>query len=171
MIATVLHSSSETYHCSISTHAAPALLGQLSFESASRKTRPQLRTGSLVYARIAAAPRHADVEIECVHASTGKADGLGELKGGCVYNVSLGMARRLLMNKPREDGGVGILEDLGAGGLAFEVAVGRNGYVWVKGESVTATASIGKALIEVDTRDLVLKEQVTLARSVLRSLT
>lgn len=171
VVVTVLHSTSEFYHCSLSPHAAPALLPQLSFESASRKTRPQLHTGSIVYARVAAAPRYADVELECVHPTTGKADGLGELKGGCDYHISLGMARRLLKGKPREDGGIGILEGLGTGGLAFEVAVGRNGHVWVKGESVRSTAAIGMALLEVDTKGLALKEQDKLARSVLKSLT
>lgn len=37
-----------------------------------------------------------DPELECFDAETGKANGLGELKGGMVFSVSLGTARRLL---------------------------------------------------------------------------
>ena len=57
-------------------------------------------------ARILSASAHTDTELICCNPSTGKADGMGELKGGMVFDVSLGLARRLLMGKQREEGGV-----------------------------------------------------------------
>ena len=64
-----------------------------------------------------------DAELECVSASTGKAEGLGPLTNGMVVDVSPGMARRLLMAQTKNSKVV-VLEELGAAGLAFETAVG-----------------------------------------------
>src|SRR3954453_17232230 len=93
IICTIHHSSAETYHVTITPHAPLATLPQLAFESATKKTRPMLQAGDLVYARVSTASDYLDaVELECVSATTGKADGLGPLKDGMVFDVSLGMA-------------------------------------------------------------------------------
>ena len=86
-------------------------------------------------------------------ATTGRAEGLGELKGGMVFEVSGGLARRLLLGEER--GGVGVLRLLGER-VGFEVCVGRNGRVWVDaGEgNVRATVMVGRALREMDERGL-----------------
>ncbi|KAL8739913.1 MAG: hypothetical protein Q9184_008552, partial [Pyrenodesmia sp. 2 TL-2023] len=138
IIATVHHSSTDWYHCSITPHTAFAQLPQLAFEGATKKTRPQLVAGSLIYARVLSASKHIDPEIVCYNPSTGKSEGMGELKGGMVFDVSLGMARRLLLNKQKEEGGLVVLDEL-AGEIAFEIAVGRNGKVWVKAGGVKET--------------------------------
>lgn len=92
---------------------------------------------------------------------------MGELKGGMVFDVSLGMARRLLLAKQREEGRVAVLEEI-AEKVAFEVAVGRNGKVWVKSETIKGTLLVGKALQETDTQGLGLDEQVKLVRKLLK---
>lgn len=168
MIAVVQRGAVDVYYCSITPYTTSASLPQLAFEGASRKTRPQLQSGSLIYARVALADKHMDPELECVHPTTGKADGLGELKGGTVIDISLGMARRLLMPKPKEDGGVVVLEELGEKGLRFEVAVGRNGKVWIDSESVKITLLVGNALKETDKRCLALDEQSKLVRKLMK---
>lgn len=94
---------------------------------------------------------------------------MGELKGGMVFDVSLGMARRLLLAKQREEGGVAVLEEI-AEKVAFEVAVGRNGKVWVKSGSVKATLLVGMALQETDEKVLGVEEQVKLVRKLLKQL-
>ena len=106
-----------------------------------------------------------DPELECYDAESGKAEGFGELKGGMVFGISLGMARRLLGDgkkirqlklrqekavaeregKQLQDSGIDmssgkeVLEELGEN-LAFEIAVGRNGRVWV--DSVDAKTTL-----------------------------
>ena len=146
-----------------------ALLPQLAFEGATKKTRPQLTHGSLVYARVITASKYTEPEIACYNPSTGKSEGMGELKGGMLFDVSLGLARRLLMKEQWEEGGVALLELLGEK-VGFEVAVGRNGRVWVRAESVRETLVVGRALREVDEGGLGVEGQERLVRRLVREL-
>ncbi|KAF2752342.1 exosome complex exonuclease RRP40 [Sporormia fimetaria CBS 119925] len=166
VIATILTSTADTFNCTLTPHTPTTSLPHLSFENATRKTRPQLPPHSLVYARIVSAPRDSPVELTCVDPSTGKSEGLGPLKGGMLFPVSLGMARRLLAGKK---GGVMVLEGL-AEKMGFEVAVGRNGVVWVDGGSVKNTLGIGRALQEVDREGLGERGQRKVVERVLRGL-
>lgn len=160
VIAQVRGSAAEYYHCSLSPHGGhQAILHSLSFEGATKKTRPKLEINDLVYAKVIFAPANANMEIElsCVNPQTGKAevDGLGPLTsgtGGMVFDVSVGLAERIMR---RDAAGVEFLGELGArltGG--FELITGRNGKVWVDcGEgNVRGTCAVGKCLREVDER-------------------
>jgi len=125
-----------------------------------------------------------DPELECFDAATGKAGGFGELKSGMLFDVSLGMARRLLDGKKlrqlkirqgavKGDGETGkkvkggmssgseVVEELGQR-LAFEIAVGRNGKVWVDSEDVKTTLCVGRCIVE--SRFLTGEEQRRLVR-------
>ncbi|RFU33700.1 hypothetical protein B7463_g2635, partial [Scytalidium lignicola] len=170
VIATIQRTAVDVYYASITDFTPNASLPQLSFEGATKKTRPQLQPGALVYARVSLANKHMDPELECVSSSTGKAEGLGPLTGGMLFSVSLVMARRLMMPKPAEQGQVVVLEELGAAGLAFEIAVGRNGKVWVDSKSVKSTLAIGKAIQETDQQELEPEEQRKLARKLVKGL-
>ncbi len=110
-----------------------------------------------------------DPEIICYNPSTEKSEGMGELVGGMVFEISLGMARRLLANRQKEEGGIIVLEGL-AEKVAFEIAVGRNGLVWVKAAGVKETLAVGKALQETDREHLGLEPQEKLVRKLLREL-
>ncbi|RDW77541.1 putative exosome complex exonuclease RRP40 [Coleophoma cylindrospora] len=170
VIATVQRSAVDVYYASISDFTSAASLPQLSFEGATKKTRPQLSSGSLVYARITLANKHMDPELECVSSSTGKSEGLGPLTGGMLFDVSLGMARRLMMTKPVEQGRVVVLEELGGLGVAFEIAVGRNGKVWVDSKNTKSTLAVGRAIQETDEKGLKIEEQKKLARKLVKDL-
>ena len=130
-----------------------------------------LSPGSLVYARVLSAGKNTDVELTCVNPSTGKGEGMGELKGGMVFRVSLGMAERLLMKRQKEEGGVVLLEGLAEKGCVFEMAVGRNGFCWVDSEGgVRETLAVGKALVEVDEGNLGVEGQRGVVRRVVGEL-
>lgn len=164
VISTVHHSSTDTFHCSLSPHTPLVLLGQLSFEGATKKTRPQLNPGNLVYARVNKSDKWSDVEIECVSPATGKSDGLGPLKGGMLFHVSAGLARRLIMGGGK--GGLVLLEEIGEK-IRFEVAIGRNGAIWVDASSVGEVVNIGRILKETDEKGLDVAAQKKLVRKVL----
>ncbi|KAI6357102.1 hypothetical protein MCOR25_007745 [Pyricularia grisea] len=187
VIGQVHHSSADFHFVTLAPHTTNALLPVLAFEGATRKTRPVLPAGSLVYARVASASRHMDAELECVSQTTGKADGLGPLNPpaaaapgagaaaaasstGTVFNVSLGMARRLLMPQAERDAGLVVLDALAAEGLAFETAVGRNGKVWVASESVPTLVLVGRALAEVDEKGLSMDAQRKLVKKLVREM-
>lgn len=169
VIATMHHSSTDLYHCSITQHTPLAQLPQLAFEGATKKTRPQLVPGSLVYARISSASKHMDPELVCYNPSTEKSEGMGELVGGMIFDISLGMTRRLLANRQKEEGGIVVLDHF-AEKLAFEIAVGRNGQVWIKAAGIKETLAIGKALQDTDKESLGLQLQEKLVQKLLREI-
>jgi exosome complex component RRP40 len=148
-----------------------AALPSLAFEKATKKTKPNLNQGALVYARVSLANKHMDPELECVSQSTGKSDGLGPLVGGMLFDISTALARRMLLARPAEVGKVVILDELGAGGLTFESAVGHNGKLWVNSELPSTILLVGRAVTETDEKGLTAEEQKKLARKLLQSRT
>lgn len=87
-----------------------------------------------------------------------------------VFDVSTGFAERLLAGKKS---GVVVLEELGgkvSGG--FEVAVGRNGRVWVDcaEAGVRGICAIGRCLQQTDELNLRDREQKKLVSRVLSDL-
>jgi len=167
VVATVHHSSMDTYHCALTPHTPFALLGQLDFEGATKKTRPVLNPGALVYGRVRKADKWSDVEIECFNSATGKSEGMGPLKGGMLFDVSSGLARRLMMGGGK--GGVVLLEEFGEK-IRFEIAIGRNGKVWINATSVKETLAIGKAFAQVDEKQLDVDEQKKLVKKLLKDV-
>lgn len=103
-------------------------------------------------------------ELTCVDPSTGKGEGLGLLKNGMLFKISLGMARRMLAR-----GGISLLEVFGSK-VGFEVTVGRNGLVLVDGGNVKTTLAIGQAIQEVDERALGDEGQRRLATEYLKKI-
>jgi exosome complex component RRP40 len=188
VIAQIHHSSIDYFHCMVTPHTAHALLGQLSFEGATKKTRPMLKQGELVYARVLSigVGAGAEVELTCVNPATGKSEpgGLGPLVGGMVFDVSTGMAARLLRasssSSEQSDtiDGLTVVSELGKkleslGG--FELAVGRNGKVWVDcsnaGDSaIKATIAIGRCLQTTDEKNLNPADQKKLVTRTLREM-
>jgi exosome complex component RRP40 len=110
-----------------------------------------------------------DPEIECVNPNTGKSDGLGELKGGMLFDVSLGMSRRLMMPNPSAQGSVVILDEI-AEKVPFEIAVGRNGRVWVDAEGIAKVLVVGRAIQETDKGNLGVDEQRKAAKRLLKDI-
>jgi exosome complex component RRP40 len=170
VIGTVRASASDIYYVSIAEYYPNAILPQLSFEMATKKSRPMLGPGAVVYARVSLANKYMDTELECVSPSTGKADGLGPLAGGMVFSISLGMARRLLMARSVEDGKVVVLQELETAGAAFETAVGRNGRIWVDSASAKTIIALGRAITETDEKNLNVEMQKKLVRKLIKDL-
>jgi exosome complex component RRP40 len=170
VIAQVRLPAMESFYLHINAYSPQAFLPQLAFEGATKKTRPQLKSGDLVYAKVVSAQKNMEIELSCVNPATGKAepDGLGPLNGGMVFDVSIGLADRLLKKQ-----GVTALEELGSrlqGG--FEIAVGKNGKVWVDcpEAGVRGICAVGRCLREIDENDLQEKEQKKLANRIITDL-
>jgi len=84
-----------------------------------------------------------------------------------VFDVSVGFARRLMSGRK---GGVVLLDEV-AKNVEFEVAIGRNGRVWVNAgeEKMKLTLALGRALQEVDEKGLTVEEQREVVKAVVKS--
>ncbi len=160
VIGQVTAKHAEGYRVDIGS-AQPAQLGQFAFENATKKNRPVLSVGDLVYARVSLANKYMDPELECTDKGSGLAAGFGGLKGGYMIKVSLGMARRLL------EPSCPVLGALGAQ-IPFETAIGRNGRVWINSGDVGVTCMIARTIQESEY--LTLEEQIALARKAISTL-
>lgn len=127
----------------------PALLSNLSFEGATKRNKPNLQTGMLLYARVQSVPDSMDPTLSC---QLGPHDGgiprkdwmtnegtYGELKGGTTTKISLGLARELLDPKNV------VLKELSKS-LSFEVCIGVNGFLWIHSTRPEYTILIQNAI-------------------------
>ena len=143
VIGVVHQRLADHYRVVLQPHSKPVKLDQLAFENATKKNKPNLVPGDVVYGRVLTTAPDLDDEIECYDSKTGKSTGLGQLKEGTVVNVRLGFARHLMYH------GHPALDQLGKR-QAFELAIGVNGRVWVQGPSPRATLEICRAIEEQD---------------------
>jgi exosome complex component RRP40 len=116
-----------------------ATLSFMAFEGATKKNRPNVNVGDVVYAKLLVASRDMEPELVCVDAY-GKKAGLGQLSGGgFMFSVPLNLVRKLLSTECE------LLSALGKK-IKFEIAVGMNGRVWVKARSTRDTICLANAI-------------------------
>lgn len=116
-----------------------ALLPVLAFEGATRRNRPMLKEGDLVYCRVDQAHRDLQPTVTCMDAA-GNAAGFGPLKGGFVFPCGSVQARMLVARNPPQ-----YLKTLGQA-MQFELAVGLNGRVWVDAAEPEMIIFLGTAI-------------------------
>ncbi|KAJ7695658.1 hypothetical protein B0H17DRAFT_930203 [Mycena rosella] len=142
VIGVIIQKAGEGFRVDIGS-AQPASLNELAFEGATKRNKPNLKIGNLVYARISLAHKDMEPELECFDAQTRKSEGFGELKGGFMVRCSLGMCRQLLDPKHF------LLPLLGAR-FPLDAAVGVNGRVWVSAKDVREVIAISRCIESVD---------------------
>ena len=130
--------------------AHPAVLSNLAFEGATKRNRPHLQTGQVVYARVESVDHHNKVTLSCIlgpqDVGVPRKDWMtneacyGPVRGGTVFRVPTGLARELL--KPD----CLVLQELASRNWAFEVAIGVNGLVWVHSPTPEQTVAIQNAI-------------------------
>ncbi len=164
VLGTVVDQVGETFDVDVGA-AHAAALPVLAFERVTKKNRPRLERGDVVYARVTTASKHLAPELQCV-SKRNKADGFGPLAGGLVLACSLAHAAALL----RKD--CFVLNRLGRE-FPFEIAVGHNGRFWLNAVTQPRTLLAAQALInaefltdaQVDTMVTVLVQQARAAGS------
>ncbi|KAF8578081.1 hypothetical protein K439DRAFT_1639191 [Ramaria rubella] len=141
-VVTARAGGGEAYRVDIGS-AHPAQLDGLAFEGATKRNRPVLKVGSLVYARVSLAHKDMEPELECFDAQSRKSEGFGELKGGFMVKCSLGMCRLLL------DARYFLLPLLGSR-FPLEVAVGTNGRVWIQAGDTKRIIMVARCIEAAD---------------------
>ncbi|KAJ8674033.1 hypothetical protein QAD02_005295 [Eretmocerus hayati] len=121
-----------------------ASLSYLGFEGASKRNRPDVQVGDIVYAKLIVASKNMEPELVCVD-SFGKKGKLGVLSAnGMLFSCSLSLVRKLL----RPDFP---LLHLLSEELKYELAVGMNGKIWIKSKnSVEDTIAIANAILAAE---------------------
>ncbi|KAG8907853.1 exosome non-catalytic core subunit rrp40 [Tulasnella sp. 403] len=163
IIGVIAARSGEGYRVDI---AGPhfAYLDGLAFEGASKRNRPNLKVGSIVYARVSVAHKDMEPELECVDANTRKSEGFGELKDGFLLQASLALCRSYVQAKripvspcnltpdplPRLfDPSFFLLPVLGAK-FPLEVVLGLNGRIWIRSSEEETTIAAARCIEAVD---------------------
>ncbi|TEB22756.1 hypothetical protein FA13DRAFT_1694959 [Coprinellus micaceus] len=123
--------------------AHQASLDALAFEGATKRNKPNLKVGSLVYARVSLAHKDMEPELECFDAQTRKSEGYGELKGGFIIRCSLKMCRNLLDPKH-------FLLPLLGSKFPLESAIGMNGRVWISAKEPRQIIAIARCIEATD---------------------
>jgi exosome complex component RRP40 len=144
VLGIVREKQGEKYKIDIgASHAAN--LDFLAFEGATKRNRPNLQIGALIYARVVLANKDMEPEISCISPQykkewmTGQAV-FGEVTGGYVFECPTALCRNLL------DDNCVVLQCLGRF-LAFELAVGVNGRVWVNSKAARDTIVVSNAIL------------------------
>lgn len=109
-----------------------ATLSLLAFEGATKRNRPDVNVGDVVFARIIAPARDVEAELVCVTSAL-KRDGMGVLHAADthfaqVIQVPVHACRKLLSPESR------LLTVLGKN-YRFEIAVGMNGRIWLSAKT------------------------------------
>ncbi|GAK67754.1 exosome complex exonuclease rrp40 [Moesziomyces antarcticus] len=152
VVAQITNRGADSYTVSLfGAHAAT--LPALAFEGATKRHKPNLNIGALVYARIVSADRFTEPELTCLNPLTAKSDGFGHLKTtdhrgekvahAMLFHTSLGLARSLL--RPDHP-----LLGLVAAHFPFEAAIGQNGAVWVRANEPSHLVAVGRLLHAAD---------------------
>ncbi|GAA94663.1 uncharacterized protein L969DRAFT_49438 [Mixia osmundae IAM 14324] len=139
VIGFVTYRGAEGYRVDIGA-SQPANLDALAFQGATKRSKPQLNLGAAVYARVSLAYAFVEPEIECYDPTTQKSAGFGELEGGMILrDVPLRKCRELLADKDAA------LSELGKK-MPFELAIGVNGRIWLKGADTASTLELYQTL-------------------------
>jgi exosome complex component RRP40 len=119
-----------------------AALDALAFDGATKRNKPSLQLGALVYCRVTSAYKDMEPEVSCCSSVAQQrkdwVTGLGifgELAGGYCVDVSPAFCRQLHSDESP------VLLALGKH-LPFECAIGLNGKVWVKTSNHIATIAL-----------------------------
>ena len=148
VVGMVISTHRDEYRVDIGS-SAYASLPTLAFNGATKRNRPRLEVGALVYARVSLANKDLEPELTCAEAdgrgrgwATGEA-AFGELHGGTTVRCSVAYTRDLR----RMDSA--LLTTLGQA-IPFEIAVGYNGRVWVNAGAPARTILVCNAVKNAD---------------------
>ncbi|XP_046481148.1 exosome complex component RRP40 isoform X2 [Neodiprion pinetum] len=120
-----------------------ASLSYLAFEGATKKNRPDIVVGDVIFAKLLVASKGMEPELICVD-SHGKKGKLGVLSpDGMLFDCSLSLARKLLHPSCQ-------LLTLLAKEQAYEIAIGMNGKIWMKARSVHETIAACHAILAAE---------------------
>lgn len=113
----------------------------LSFEGATKRNKPNVQVGDVVFGKLIVASKDMEPELTCIDPTNGKANGLGLVpEDGFLFTVSLGLVRKILTPS------CVLLPQLGKM-FAFEIIIGLNGKIMAYGRSLNDIIAIMKLIM------------------------
>lgn len=142
VVGTITGAFGDAYKVALSNFSMGVSLSYMAFPNASKKNRPTLKVGDLVYARVLTAAKELEAEIECMDSSSGQDAGFGLLEDGVCIDVPLAFSRRLLFDEQFP-----LLRTLSKY-CKFEIAIGVNGKIWVKADEIQNTLACYRSILQ-----------------------
>lgn len=143
IIGCIVQKSGDIFRVDIGS-SDTACLSYLAFESATKKYRPDVNIGDIIYGKLIVANKDYESELVCVD-SMGKKGKLGVLHGGFVFNCSINLVRKILNdNCP-------LLKSIEREmQIPMEIVIGMNGKIWIKTKNVKDCIAIGNAILATE---------------------
>ncbi|PIC51613.1 hypothetical protein B9Z55_002057 [Caenorhabditis nigoni] len=98
VIAIVTSKTGDFFRLDIGT-AEYAMISFTNFEGATKRNRPNLKTGDIIYATVFDTTPRTEAELTCVDDEK-RARGMGQLNGGYMFKITVGMNGRIWVNAP-----------------------------------------------------------------------
>lgn len=145
VIGTITQKNPEFYKVDIGTYTH-AILNTKDFEGASKKTKPNLNLGDLVFARVLKVNKFDAPVLSCVSQYDVKnwASGesfFGQLKNGNIFGFPMQHAWSFINS---DNYVLNRLNDM----LSFEIVVGHNGRMWINSDSNSNILDIYRLLVK-----------------------
>ncbi|KAK4394655.1 Exosome complex component rrp40 [Sesamum angolense] len=137
-----------------------AFLPVLAFEGGTRRNIPKFEMGTLLYVRVVKANTGMNPELSCMDGCLWKSSRVWPLKDGFMFESSTGLSRTLLSTPTCP-----VLETLGKK-LAFEIAVGLNGRVWVNATSPSIIVLVANTIMQMESLSPAQQKIKTVKKSV-----
>lgn len=140
VIGKVYHKSSDVYKLDIGISKI-ATLDVLAFDAATRRNRPNLNLGSLVYCKIVRIDQ-SDVKLSCIHEFQGSISNeiFGEISNpGILLKIPVSFSQHLQINGHPHFNELGRKE-------SFEIIIGCNGYIFISSNKPNLTADIANLI-------------------------
>ncbi|ELU16219.1 hypothetical protein CAPTEDRAFT_131167 [Capitella teleta] len=138
VLGVVTNKSGDTFKVDIGG-SEQASLSYLAFEGATKRNRPDVKIGDQVFCKLLVASKHTEPEVVCID-SSGKSNGLGVIRdGGMTITTPCNHIRKILSPD------CVLLKTLG-NSLPYEIAIGMNGKIWIKGRTTKETIALTNAI-------------------------
>ena len=123
-----------------------ASLNSVDFEGATRKTKPNLNVGDIIFAKVEKENKYSNAILTCKNPNNSKGwssgeSTYGELKGGKLYDYNRFLCLKLLDNKD-------FIHRLKECVEKLQLKIGYNGRIWIKTEDIKDIPKVFQAIKE-----------------------
>ncbi|CAD8148447.1 unnamed protein product [Paramecium pentaurelia] len=143
VIVQVTGKNSEYYFCDLG-NGLIYNLNQMDFEGATKKNKPNIQIGQFIYARVIELNHYLKGKLSCINPQSKKEWTTGEnlfreLIGGVIVDLPLNFVQSLLSSQTKPE----LFKEISKHS-SFEVCVGKNGRIWIKGNDAVLIINLLK---------------------------